>query len=157
MYFFFKLFYLLNYKMNNQMLFMLGGLVALVVVLVVVFMPSVETYTNANLFSSGNKFLTIDEQGKIALQPVVDVDNAIDAAADSVATDVAAIYKTKASASADKTAAAAAYQTKASASVDKTAAAAAYQPMGDYVKTNINYHSLLLDHHSGIIIKAPYS
>lgn len=91
--FFFKLFYLLNYKMNNQMLFMLGGLVALVVVLVVVFMPSVETYTKATTFASPDHFLTMDKKGEIVLQPVSDVDDAIDIAAASIAADRGTILK----------------------------------------------------------------
>lgn len=124
------------------MLFMLGGLVALVLVLVVVFMPSVEPYTSANIFSSENNFLTIDKDGKLKLRPVVDVDNAIDAAAGNIAADVAATYKTKDSASEDRQAYMETFQTKAEALRDKAVARgarSAYQPKGDYVKRYTNY------------------
>ena len=93
MYFFFKLICLLNYKMNNQTMFMLGGLAALVVILAFLFMPSMETYTKAKLFSNGDHFLTMDKKGEIVLQPVSDVDDAIDIAAASIAADRDTILK----------------------------------------------------------------
>lgn len=98
--------------MNNQLLFF-GLAVASVLVFLLV-SGTFEPYTKATAFASGNNFITLDAKGDIKLQPVVDVDNAIDAAAGSVAADVAA-------------------------SVDKTAAAATYQPKGDYVKRSTNY------------------
>ncbi len=51
--------------MNNQTMFMLGGLATLVLILVVVFMPSMETY------SREGHFLTMDKKGEIKLHPVV--------------------------------------------------------------------------------------
>ena len=134
--------------MNNRLLFF-GLAVASVLVFLLV-SGTFEPYTMSTAFASGNNFITLDAKGDIKLQPVVDVDNAIDAAAGSVAADVAATYKTKASASSDgqyygrtfQTKASASsdgqyygrtFQTKASASADKTAAAAAYQPKGNYL------------------------
>jgi hypothetical protein len=52
-----------------------------------------ETYTKAKLFSNGDKFLTMNSKGKIVLQPVSDVDDAIDIAAASIATDRGTILK----------------------------------------------------------------
>ncbi len=75
------------------MLFIFGGLVALVVVLLVVFMASEETYTKAKLFSNGDRFLTMNSHGNIVLQPVADVDAAIDDAAASIAADRTSILK----------------------------------------------------------------
>ena len=125
--------------MNNQLLFF-GLAVASVLVFLLV-SGTFEPYKKATAFASGNNFITLDTKGDIKLQPVVDVDNAIDAAAGSVATDVAATYKTKASATYKTKASASSdgqyygrtYQTKAAASTDKTAAAAAYQPKGNYL------------------------
>jgi len=79
--------------MNNQTMFMLGGLAALVVILAFLFMPSMETYTKAKLFSNGDHFLTMDKKGEIVLQPVSDVDDAIDIAAASIAADRDTILK----------------------------------------------------------------
>ena len=117
--------------MNNQLLFF-GLAVASVLVFLLV-SGTFEPYKKATAFASGNNFITLDTKGDIKLQPVVDVDNAIDAAAGSVAADVAATYKTKASASSDGQYYGRTYQTKAAASTDKTAAAAAYQPKGNYL------------------------
>lgn len=117
--------------MNNQLLF-LGLAVASVLVFLLV-SGTFELYTKATAFASGNNFITLDAKGDIKLQPVVDVDNAIDAAADSIAADVAATYKTKASASSDGQRYNRTFQTKAAASADKRAAAAAYQPKGNYL------------------------
>ena len=74
-------------------MFMLGGLAALVVILAFLFMPSMETYTKAKLFSNGDHFLTMDKKGEIVLQPVSDVDDAIDIAAASIAADRDTILK----------------------------------------------------------------
>ena len=117
--------------MNNRLLFF-GLAVASVLVFLLV-SGTFEPYTMSTAFASGNNFITLDAKGDIKLQPVVDVDNAIDAAAGSVAADVAATYKTKASASSDGQYYGRTFQTKASASADKTAAAAAYQPKGNYL------------------------
>jgi hypothetical protein len=117
--------------MNNQLLFF-GLAVASVLVFLLV-SGTFEPYKKATAFASGNNFITLDTKGDIKLQPVVDVDNAIDAAAGSVAADVAATYKTKASASSDGQYYGRTFQTKAAASTDKTAAAAAYQPKGNYL------------------------
>lgn len=123
--------------MNNQLLFF-GLAVASTLVFLLV-SGTFEPYKKATAFASGNNFITLDSKGDIKLQPVVDVDNAIDAAAGSIAADVAATYKTKASASSDGQYYSRTFQTKAAASADKTAAAAAYQPKGDYVKRSTNY------------------
>ena len=119
--------------MNKQLLFF-GLAVASVLVFLLV-SGTFEPYTKATAFASGNNFITLDAKGDIKLQPVVDVDNAIDAAAGSIATDVAATYKTKASASSDGQYYGRTFQTKAAAAADKRAvaadkraAAAAYQP-----------------------------
>ncbi len=117
--------------MNNQLLFF-GLAVASVLVFLLV-SGTFEPYTKATAFASGNNFITLDAKGDIKLQPVVDVDNAIDAAAGSVAADVATTYKTKASASSDGQYYGRTFQTKAAASANKTAAAAAYQPKGNYL------------------------
>ena len=117
--------------MNKQLLFF-GLAVASVLVFLLV-SGTFEPYTKATAFASGNNFITLDAKGHIKLQPVVDVDNAIDAAAGSVAADVAAVYKTKASASSDGQYYGRTFQTKAAASADKRAAAAAYQPKGNYL------------------------
>ena len=117
--------------MNNQLLFF-GLAVASVLVFLLV-SGTFEPYTRATAFASGNNFITLDAKGDIKLQPVVDVDNAIDAAAGSVAADVAATYKTKASAFSDAQYYSRTFQTKAAASADKTAAAAAYQSKGNYL------------------------
>jgi len=117
--------------MNNQLLFF-GLAVASVLVFLLV-SGTFEPYTKATAFASGNNFITLDAKGDIKLQPVVDVDNAIDAAAGSVAADVAATYKTKASASSDGQYYGRTFQTKAAASADKTAASRVYQPKGNYL------------------------
>lgn len=117
--------------MNNQLLYF-GLAVASVLVFLLV-SGTFEPYTKATAFASGNNFITLDAKGDIKLQPVVDVDNAIDAAAGSVAADVATTYKTKASASSDGQYYGRTFQTKAAASANKTAAAAAYQPKGNYL------------------------
>lgn len=117
--------------MNNQLLFF-GLAVASVLVFLLV-SGTFEPYTKATAFASGNNFITLDVKGDIKLQPVVDVDNAIDAAAGSVAADVAATYKTKTSASSDGQYYGRTFQTKAAASADKTTAAVAYQPKGNYL------------------------
>ncbi len=117
--------------MNNQLLFF-GLAVASVLVFLLV-SGTFEPYTKATAFASGNNFITLDAKGDIKLQPVVDVDNAIDAAAGSVAADVATTYKTKASASSDGQYYGRTFQTKAAASANKTAEAAAYQPKGNYL------------------------
>jgi len=123
--------------MNNQLLFF--GLVVASVLVFLLVSGTFEPYTKATAFASGNNFITLDAKGDIKLQPVVDVDNAIDAAAGSVAADVATTYQTKSAASSYQTAAYSRFQTKAAASADKTAAAAAYQPKGDYVKRSTDY------------------
>lgn len=123
--------------MNNKLLFF-GLAVASVLVFLLV-SGTFEPYTKAKAFASGNNFITLDANGDIKLQPVVDVDNAIDAAAGSVTADVAATYKTKASASSDGQYYGRTFQTKAAAAADKKAAAATYQPKGDYVKRSTNY------------------
>lgn len=123
--------------MNNKLLFF--GLTVVSVLIFLLVSGTFEPYTTSTAFASGNNFITLDAKGDIQLQPVVDVDNAIDAAAGSVAADVAAIYKTKASASSDGQYYGRTFQTKAAASADKTAAAATYQPKGDYVKRSTNY------------------
>lgn len=117
--------------MNNQLLFF-GLAVASVLVFLLV-SGTFEPYTKATAFASGNNFITLDAKGDIKLQPVVDVDNAIDAAAGSVAADVAATYKTKTSASSDGQYYGRTFQTKAAASANKTAASVAYQPKGNYL------------------------
>ena len=117
--------------MNNQLLFF--GLTVVSVLIFLLVSGTFEPYTMATAFASGNNFITLDTNGDIQLQPVVDVDNAIDAAAGSVAADVAATYKTKASASSYGQYYGRTFQTKAAASADKTAAAAAYQPKGKYL------------------------
>ena len=119
--------------MNNQMLFMLGVLVALVVILVVVYMPSVETYTKATTFASSDQFLTVDKKGEIKLHPVVDVDTAIDSAAASILKDTAAAdKKTDATLVAYAKEAKALYETKQNA-------AKTFQPKDDYVLRNKGY------------------
>tara|TARA_B100000287_G_C20640866_1_gene783418 strand:+ start:739 stop:1227 length:489 start_codon:yes stop_codon:yes gene_type:complete len=123
--------------MNKQLLFF-GLAVASVLVFLLV-SGTFEPYKKATAFASGNNFITLDTKGDIKLQPVVDVDNAIDAAAGSIAADVADTYKTKASASSDRRYYGRTFQTKATAAADKRAAAAAYQPKGDYVKRSTNY------------------
>jgi hypothetical protein len=117
--------------MNNQLLFF--GLAVVSVLVFLLVSGTFEPYTTATAFASGNNFITLDTNGDIQLQPVVDVDNAIDAAAGSVAADVAATYKTKASSSSDGQYYGRTFQTKAAASADKTAAAATYQPKGKYL------------------------
>ncbi len=145
--FFFKLFYLLNYKMNNQMLYILGGLVALVVVLLVVFIPSMEKYTNAKLFAQPDHFVTMDKQGNIKLHPVVHVDTAIDTAAKSILKDTAAADKTINDALlAYEKEVARVYQTKGAAA----AAAKTFQPKGDYIKRNTTYKMTANNHTLGL-------
>jgi len=136
MYFFFKLICLLNYKMNNQTMFMLGGLAALVVILAFLFMPSMETYTKAKLFSNGDHFLTMDKKGEIVLQPVSDVDDAIDSAAASILKDTAeADKKINDALLAYEKEVARVYETKQAAD----AAGRTFQPKGDYVVRNKGY------------------
>ena len=106
--------------MNNKLLFF-GLAVASVLVFLLV-SGTFDLYTKSTAFSSGNDFITLDARGNIKLQPVADVDKAIDAAAGSVATDVRDVYKTKVSAEADKRHAEAKYQPKGF-----------YQPRGNYL------------------------
>tara|TARA_B100000212_G_scaffold258767_1_gene198810 strand:- start:12056 stop:12538 length:483 start_codon:yes stop_codon:yes gene_type:complete len=118
--------------MNNQLLFF-GLAVASVLVFLLVFRTfEPYTYTKAAAFASGNNFITLDANGDIQLQPVLDVDNAIEAAADSITADAADTYKTKASASSDRQYYDSTFQTK-------TDAAASYQPKGDYIVRNMPY------------------
>jgi hypothetical protein len=106
--------------MNNQLLFF--GLVVAAVLVFLLVSGTFDPYKKSTAFSSGNDFITLDSEGNIKLQPVADVDKAIDAAADSVAADVAVVYKTKVSAEADKRHAEAKYQPKGF-----------YQPRGNYL------------------------
>tara|TARA_B110000444_G_scaffold261362_1_gene312909 strand:- start:912 stop:1400 length:489 start_codon:yes stop_codon:yes gene_type:complete len=119
--------------MNNQLLFFGLAAATVLVFLFLLVSRTFEPYTQAAAFASGNNFITLGTKGDIKLQPVVDVDNAIDAAAGSVAADVAVTYKTKASASSDGHRYDRTFQTKAAASANKTSAAAAYQPKGNYL------------------------
>tara|TARA_X000001036_G_scaffold139263_1_gene132016 strand:- start:11994 stop:12476 length:483 start_codon:yes stop_codon:yes gene_type:complete len=133
--------------MNNQMLFMLGGLVTLVVVLVVVYMPSVETYTKATTFASPDHFLIMDKTGEIKLRPVIQVDTAIDNAAESILKDTTeADKKINDALLAYEEAVANVYETKQ----DATKAAKTFQPKGDYIKRNKPYKMLADTHTLGL-------
>lgn len=123
--------------MNNQLLFF--GLAVVSVLVFLLASGTFEPYTKAKAFASGNNFVTLDSKGDIKLQPVVDVDNAIDLAADSIATDANAKYQTKAAAKSYQDLVGRTYQTKTAAASAKTAADAAYQPRGDYIKRSTNY------------------
>ncbi len=94
---------------------------------------SFEPYKKAAGFASGNRFITLTEDGDIVLQPVKDVDTAIDTAAGSIAADVSATYQTKSAASSYQTGASSTFQTKAEAVAMKKAADTSYQPAGNYL------------------------
>lgn len=127
--------------MNNQMLFMfVGGLVALIVVLLVVFMPSMETYTKTKEFDTEDNIITMDNDGNIKLQPIVNIDNAINTTADSVLSDVSAGYWSKQMQSDyNRDNIRAKYQLKTDAAQTVANIARDYQPKGDYVKRDTNY------------------
>ena len=92
-----------------------------------------EHYKKATGFTSGNRFITITEDGDIVLQPVKDVDTAIDTAAGSIAADVSTTYQTKSAASSIQAADGRTFQTKADAAAMKKTADTAYQPTGNYL------------------------
>lgn len=100
---------------------------------------SFEPYKKAAGFTSGNRFITMTEDGDIALQPVKDVDTAIDTAAGSIATDVSATYQTKSAARSYQNSAGGTFQTKAEAAAMKKAADTTYQPAGNYLTKGSYY------------------
>jgi uncharacterized membrane protein YgaE (UPF0421/DUF939 family) len=127
--------------MNNQLLFMfVGGLVALIIVLLVVFMPSMETYTKTKEFDTEDNIITMDNDGNIKLQPIVNIDNAINTTADSVLSDVASAYYTKKMHNDyNRDTIRAKYVLKTDAAQTVANIHRDYQPKGDYVVRNKGY------------------
>jgi hypothetical protein len=100
---------------------------------------SFEPYKKAAGFASGNRFITLTEDGDIVLQPVKDVDTAIDTAAGSITADVSAAYQTKSAARSYQNSASGTFQTKAEAAAMKKSADIAYQPAGNYLTKGSYY------------------
>ena len=99
--------------MNKQMLFF--ALTVITVLVFILFSGTFEPYTvSSSAFASRNNFVTLDTKGNIKLQPVVDVDNAIDLAVGGFAQYAADTYNST-------------FLTKADAHTT-------YQPKGEYVK-----------------------
>jgi len=118
----------------DRTLFMFLAAAAAVTFLVV--MATVENYKKSSAFASGNNFLTLDDKGNIVLQPVSDVDTALNNIASGITTDTTntlKAYQTTAAASSYQASAGRTFQTKSAAAAAKTAADAAYQPVGNYL------------------------
>tara|TARA_B110000483_G_scaffold239860_1_gene319247 strand:+ start:3618 stop:4106 length:489 start_codon:yes stop_codon:yes gene_type:complete len=111
-------------------------LAAAVAVTFLVVMATAENYKKSGAFASGNNFITLDDKGNIVLQPVSDVDTAINNVAAGITTDTTNTlkgYQTTAAASSYQASAGKTFQTKAAAAAAKTAADAAYQSAGNYL------------------------
>lgn len=118
----------------DRTLFMFLAAAAAVAFLVL--MATAENYKKSSAFASGNNFLTLDDKGNIVLQPVSDVDTAINNVAAGITTDTTNTlkgYQTTAAASLYANAAGKIFQTKNAAAAAKAAADAAYQPAGNYL------------------------
>lgn len=118
---------------------------------VILMSSSFEPYKKAAGFTSGNRFITLTEDGDIVLQPVKDVDTAIDTAAGSIASDVSAVYQTKSAAKSYQTNAMSTFQTKADAAAMKKAADNAYQPAGNYLTKGSYYRIWNKDNDQSIL------
>lgn len=117
----------------DRTLFMFIAAAAAMTLLVL--MATSENYKKSSAFASGNNFLTLDDKGNIVLQPVSDVDTAVNNVAAGITSDTTTTlkaYQTNAAASSYQASAGKTFQTKA-------AAAAAYQPAGNYVTRNTWY------------------
>ncbi len=124
--------------MNNLLI----GIACITLLALVMFMcfSSEETYTKTKQFGSSDNFLTMDAKGNIKLQPVSNIDKAINTTADSVLSDVASAYYTKKMHNDYNSGTIRAkYQTKSDAAAAKKLVADTYQPKGDYVKRNTHY------------------
>ena len=118
----------------DRTLFMFLAAAAAVTLLVL--MATAENYKKSSAFASGNNFITLDTKGNIVLQPVSDVDTAINNVAAGIATDTTTTlkgYQTTAAASSYQASAGKTFQTQSAAAAMKRAADAAYQPTGNYL------------------------
>tara|TARA_B100000085_G_C18540625_1_gene511758 strand:- start:910 stop:1434 length:525 start_codon:yes stop_codon:yes gene_type:complete len=112
------------------------GFAVAVIILVLVYIYGIkpELYTTASKsFESGNSFVQIGKTGKIALQPVNDVDQAINAVSTGILTYNKQYFQPIADMKNYQTKAAMASYQPAGVYQDAAQVASTYQPKGDYL------------------------